>query len=124
LLPSAAAGPTTEESKPMTDTSHRTYAVVLALVVFVVFFAAVSMKPWPAAQPDQRLLALQLREQQLRVDAKLVSSIVDQRWAAYRLALQARKSAIAQANTRTVQAASAPAVRVVTLPPLTVTRTS
>ena len=108
----------------MTDTSHRTYAVVLALVVFVVFFAAVSMKPWPAAQPDQRLLALQLREQQLRVDAKLVSSIVDQRWAAYRLALQARKSAIAQANTRTVQAASAPAVRVVTLPPLTVTRTS
>jgi hypothetical protein len=108
----------------MTDTSHRTYAVVLALVVFVVFFAAVSMKPWPAAPPDSRLLALQAREQQLRVDAKLVSSIVDQRWAAYRLALQVRKSAIAQANTRTVQAASAPAVRVVTLPPLTVTRTS
>ena len=115
----------------MTDTSHRTYAVVLALVVFVVFFAAVSMKPWPAAQPDQRLVALQLREQQLRVDAKLVASIVDQRWAAYRLALQDRRAAIAQAstqiaqaNTRTVQAASAPAVRVVTLPPLTVTRTS
>ncbi len=113
-----------EESSPMTDTSHRTYAVVLALVVFVVFFAAVSLKPWPAPPTDQRLLALQLREQQLRVDAKLVSSIVDQRWASYRQALQSRRSAIAQVNTRMVQAASAPAVRVVTLPPLTITRTS
>jgi hypothetical protein len=108
----------------MTDTSHRTYAVVLALVVFVVFFAAVSLKPWPAAQTDQRLLALQAREQHLRIDAKIVSSIVDQRWATYRQALQSRRAAIAQAGTRTAQAASAPAVRVVTLPPLTVTRTS
>ena len=108
----------------MTDTSHRTYAVVLALVVFVVFFAALSLKPWPAPPADQRLLALQAREQQLRVDAKLVSSIVDQRWATYRQALQSRQAVIAQANTRTLQAASAPAARVVTRPPLTITRTS
>jgi len=108
----------------MTDTSHRTYAVVLALVAFVIFFSAVSLKPWPAPPADQRLLALQAREQRLRVDAKLVSSIVDRRWATYRQALQSRRAAIARANTRTVQAASAPAARVVTLPPLTITRTS
>jgi hypothetical protein len=109
----------------MTDTSHRAYAVAFALVIFLVFWAAVVARPWPAtAKPDRRLVALQAREQQLRADAKLVSKVVDRRWAAYRIALQARRTAIAQSNARMIQAAQAPPVRVVTLPALTVTRTS
>jgi hypothetical protein len=44
------------------------------------------------------------------------------RWAVYRADLRARRSQIAAAQK--ASAAAAPAVRVVTLPPLTVTRTS
>ena len=114
----------------MTDTSHRTYAVVLALVVFFVSWAAVAAKPWATAKPDPRLAALAQREQRLRADAKLVEQVVAQRMAAYRVALKHRQTLIAQAKTRSLQATQvasiqrAPAVRVVNLPPLTVTRTS
>ena len=43
----------------MTDTSHgsshRTYAVVVALVVFFVTWAAVAAKPWATQKQDPRL---------------------------------------------------------------------
>ena len=125
----------------MTDTSHRLYAVVVAVVVFFVSWAAVAAKPWATPRPDPRLAALAQREQRLRYDAKLVQQVVNSRTDAYRLALQARRAQIAAvkaqaavAQTRALQASqaatqasapvAAPAVRVVNLPPLTVTRTS
>lgn len=111
----------------MTDTSHRLYAVVIAVVVFFVSWATVAAKPWATAKPDPRLAALAQREQRLRTDAKLVQQVVDRRMVAYRIALKARKAQIAAAQARTLQvaqAAAAPTVRVVNLPPLTITRTS
>lgn len=119
----------------MTDTSHRLYAVVIAVVVFFVSWAAVAAKPWATAKPDPRLAALAQREQRLRADAKLVQRVVDRRMAAYRVALKARKAQIAAAQARSAQAAqvrsaqaaqpaATPTVRVVNLPPLTITRTS
>ena len=111
----------------MTDSSHRLYAVVIAVVVFFVSWAAVAAKPWATATPDPRLAALAQREQRLRADGRLVQQVVDQRLAAYRVALRARKAQIATALARSLQVAQAtvaPAVRVVNLPPLTITRTS
>ncbi len=112
----------------MTDRSHRTYAVVLALLVFLLTWAAVAAKPWATAKPDPRITALAQREQRLRADAKLVEQVVAQRMAAYQVALKQRRAQIAQAQARSLQAAVPPAstasVRVVNLPPLTVTRSS
>ena len=121
----------------MTDTSHRLYAVAIAVVVFFVSWAAVAAKPWATATPDPRLAALTQREQRLRADAKVVQQVVDQRLVAYRIALKARRAQIATAQARRAQIATAqarslqvaqatvaPAVRVVNLPPLTITRTS
>jgi hypothetical protein len=109
----------------MTDTSHRTYAAVVALVVFLLFWAAVAARPWTTAKADPRLVALQAREQRLRLDAAHVARVVDRRNAAYQAALKARRNAIARARSQAIRAAAQPPpVRIVTLPPLTVTRTS
>jgi hypothetical protein len=114
--------------KPPLDTSHRIYAAAIAVVVFCVSWATVAAKPWATAKPDPRVAALAQREQRLRTDAKLVQRVVDHRLAAYRIALKARNAQIAAARARSQQAAlaaaAAPTVRVVNLPPLTVTRTS
>ena len=122
------ATPTPTRTKQPLDTSHRLYAVVIAVVVFCVSWAAVAAKPWVTPKPDPRLAALAQREQQLRVDAKLVQNAVDRRLAAYRVALKSRNAQIAaaqaQAHQAQLAAAAAPVVRVVNLPPLTVTRTS
>jgi len=125
----------------MTDTSRRLYAVVIAVVVFFVSWATVAAHPWATAKADPRLTALAQREQRLRADAKLVQQVVDSRTAAYHSALRARRAQIAaakaqaaaaqaralrvsQSTTQAAQPAAAPAVRVVNLPPLTITRTS
>jgi hypothetical protein len=126
----------------MTDTSHRLYAVVIAVVVFFLSWAAVAAQPWATTSTDPRLAVLAQREQRLRADAKLVQHVVDTRMATYRQALRARRAQIAavKAQTAAAQARSlqvaqssatststysaAPSVRVVNLPPLTVTRTS
>ena len=124
----------------MTDTSHRLYAVVIAVVVFFVSWATVAARPWATAKTDPRLAAIAQREQRLRADAKLVQNVVDRRMAAYTLALKARQKRIAavKAQAAATQARSlaaaqsnvgstasmAPAARVVNLPPLTITRTS
>jgi hypothetical protein len=133
-------------------TSHvaRLYALVGAVLVFFVAWATVAANPWQttkSATQDPRLAALQLREQRLRAQSLSVRRIVDRRWAAYRAQLAARKQQIAaiqraNAATRAASLASAqappaassggstqtppaaPQVRVVTLPPLTITRTS
>jgi hypothetical protein len=113
--------------KTSSGTSHRLYAVVAAAVVFLVTWAAVAARPWASATPDPRLAALAQREQRLRAEARLVQRIVDERQAAYRIALKARQAQIAAVRARSQQAtraAARPAVRVVELPPLTITRTS
>jgi hypothetical protein len=126
----------------MTDTSHRLYAIAIAVVVFFVSWAAVAAQPWASTKPDPRLVALAQREQRLRADAKLVQQVVDARTTTYRQALRTRKAQIAAvkaqaaaAQARSLQVsqsapssastyAAAPSVRVVNLPALTVTRTS
>jgi hypothetical protein len=126
----------------MTSHTGRLYALALAVVVFFLSWAAIAARPWAAAKQDARLTALTAREQRLRHDAVLVRRIVRHRWAVYRRQLAHRRAAIAAAQTRQRQldaaaaAAAASAVsyssgggggggvRVVNLPPLTITRTS
>jgi hypothetical protein len=93
----------------MTSHTGRLYALALALVVFFLGWAAVAARPWTAtAKPDPRLQALAIRQAMLRQEAKLVAQIVAQRKAA---------------TPAAAQSVSAP-VKVVNLPPLTITRTS
>lgn len=105
----------------MTSHAGRIYALALALIVFFLAWAVVAARPWASAAGDPRLRALAQREASLRREARTVDAIVARRFAAYRAALHVRRAAIAAA-------ASAPAVsssvRVVMLPPLTITRTS
>ena len=111
----------------MTDRFTRLSTLVVAVLVFVVAWAAVAAKPWATAKPDPRLAALAQRERLLRADAKRVRQIVAKRSAAYQSALAQRQSRLAAASARVLAAAppsAAPAVRVVNLPPLTITRTS
>jgi len=102
----------------MTSHTGRLYALALALVVFFLTWTMIAARPWSrAASADPRLVGLRVREARLRREARLVDRIVAARWAAYRGALQTQRAA---ARAATVS----PAVRIVTLPPLTVTRTS
>ncbi len=130
----------------MTSHAARLYALVAAVLVFFVAWAAIAAHPWgtqKAATQDPRLAALQQREKRIRAESLAVQRIVDRRWAAYRAQLALRrqdiaalKAAQAKASLASAQAASvpatapapapaaAPSVRVVTLPPVTITRTS
>jgi hypothetical protein len=126
-------------------TSHvgRLYALALALLVFFLTWATVAARPWAArstARLDPRAAALAAREQRLRHESVVVARVVRRRWAAYRLRLHRREQQIAavkRANAAAAQEAqlaasevpaaapaAAPAVRVVSLPPVTITRTS
>jgi hypothetical protein len=108
-------------------TSHvgRLYALAIAILVFFLTWTAVAARPWATtAQADPRLTALAAREQRVRTESAAVSRIVHQRWAVYQRQLKSRQVQIAAANRAQVLAAAAPSVRVVTLPPLTITRTS
>jgi hypothetical protein len=113
-------------------TNHvgRLYSVALALVVFFLAWAVVAARPWSTSAADPRLKVLAAREAQLRREAQLVNRVVARRWTAYRAALHAREAEIAAAKARSSQLAAsyttAPSagVRIVTLPPLTITRTS
>ncbi len=107
----------------MTSAVARLYAIVLAVVAFFVSWATIAAHPWATASTparDPRLAALAVRQTQVQAESIRVKKIVDARWAAYRKALAARNKTAA---TQPV-AAAAPSVRVVTLPPLVVTRTS
>jgi hypothetical protein len=108
-------------------TSHvgRLYALAVALLVLFLTWTAVAAQPWvaPAGQ-DPRLAALAAREQRVRSQSIAVRNIVQHRWAVYRAQLRTRNREIAAAKHTRALAAQAPSVRIVTLPPLTVTRTS
>ena len=104
----------------MTDKhSIRLYTIAATVFTLFVSWAAIAAQPWKtAAAPnlrDARLVALAQRETLLRRDMALVQRI------AARPAVSAKTSRTLQ-HRRSVTAA--PAVRVVTLPPLVITRTS
>ena len=126
-------------------TSHvgRLYALAFALLVFFLTWMMVAAHPWSAhAAPkaDPRVKALAARQSRLRHESVVVARIVRRRWAAYRRQLHRRQQRIAAINRANAAAArqaqlaaaaaaaapavSAPSVRVVSLPPVTVTRTS
>ena len=105
----------------MASHTGRLYALAFALVAFFLAWAVVAAHPWATAAGDPRLRTLAAREVQLRREGKLVNEVVAQRWALYRTELRARRSQIAAVTSAPVSSAS---VRVVNLPPLTVTRTS
>jgi hypothetical protein len=116
-----------------TNQVGRLYALALALVVFFLAWAVVAARPWGTATADPRLKTLAVREAQLRREARLVNRVVTRRWATYRRELRTRQAAIAAAKVAQAQAQAAAAyspaatggsVRIVTLPPLTITRTS
>jgi len=108
-------------------TSHvgRLYALALALLVFFLAWAAFAARPWArtaATSTSPQLRALAAREHRLRARSVLVRRVVARRWATYRAELQRRQARNAAAAR--LASAPAPSVRVVTLPPLTITRTS
>jgi hypothetical protein len=120
----------------MTNHFARLYALAGTILVFLLTWAVVAAHPWQATSnlnaKDPRLTQLAAREQRLRHEQVRVQKIVDRRWARYRKALAKRKKEIAAAKaqqqavlTASVAApAAAPPVHVVTLPPLTSTKSS
>jgi hypothetical protein len=95
-------------------TSHvgRLYALALAVLLFSLAWALVAAKPWHASAPSPRAQLLTLREQALRGETTLVNAVLRER------------ATVARRNRQQLASAAAPPVRVVTLPPLTITRTS
>ena len=131
----------------MTNHVGRLYSAALALLVFFILWVGIAAHPWAATTTDPRIAALAAREQQLRHDSVVVKKIVAARWSVYKVQLAERNRAIAAAARRqsrlnAANAAAAavapqsqlamvassssasPAVRIVNLPPLTITRTS
>jgi hypothetical protein len=108
----------------MTSQVGRLYALTFAIAVFFVVWAVVAARPWAASKVDSRLQALAAREALLRREGAVARRIVAQRTAAYHGELPARRNQIATARRATQAASASPPVRVVTLPPLTITRTS
>jgi hypothetical protein len=107
----------------MTSSLARLYVLVIAVLVFFVSWAAIAAKPWRSATVDPRVVALQERRTQLRQEALRVRRLLAQRYAVYQRALRTRQQAIADANAAQVRASAAPPP-VVSIPPLTITRTS
>jgi hypothetical protein len=106
----------------MTSHTGRLYAAAAGLLTFFVLWAGIAAHPWrsTATATDPRLVALAQRDRLLRREAGLVRQIVHQRAAA-------AKAVAANRARQAAAAAAAPAaspVRIVTLPPLVITRTS
>jgi hypothetical protein len=133
----------------MTNHVVRLYAFAGALLVLFLTWAAIAAHPWAphaGAKADPRWAALVAREQKLRHESLVVQRVVARRWRVYRVRLAARRQAISAAVRRHEQQlaatrasaslasssystpasgySAAPSVRVVTLPPVTITRTS
>ena len=128
----------------MTNHVGRLYSAALALLVFFILWVGIAAHPWAATTTDPRIAALAAREQQLRHDSVVVKRIVAARWSVYKVQLAGRNRAIAAARRRQTQlntasaaaavqalpamagssSSASPAVQIVNLPPLTITRTS
>lgn len=129
----------------MTNHTARLYAFTISVLVLFLVWAAVATRPWQThtrAAADPRLKALVVREHRLRKESLVVRRVVAKRWHTYRVQLARRHRQIARAQRKHRQdvaaaqataarstptyssSTSSPAVQVVTLPPLTITRTS
>lgn len=108
----------------MTNHVAKLYAVALALVVFFVTWAGVAARPWATEAEDPRLVALERRELRLRRERARVQRVLRQRVAAYQVRLNARQREIAAARAAAPAPVAAPSVGVVSLPPVTATRSS
>jgi len=124
----------------------RLCAFATAVGIFALAWVTINARPWQAeakAMRDPRLLALQERERLLQLQARDVRRLVSERFASYGERLEERKKAIAAAERRhrrelrrakRAEAAAArapryvtvamPVVNVVTLAPVTKTKTS
>jgi hypothetical protein len=112
----------------MTDHVVRLYAVALSLAVLFLTWAAVAARPWEPVvdAQDPRLAALERREEALRRRGARVERAVERRFARYERRLRAREQRIASVRAAgpVAPAASAPAVGLVSLPPVTSSRSS
>lgn len=121
----------------MTDHVARLYAAALALIAFFLTWAVIAARPWAAeaTAQDPRVAALERREQRLRREGVRVQRTVERRFAAYRERLAEREREIAAVQAANAGAASlpvpaasappaTPSVGVVSIPPLTSTRSS
>lgn len=89
----------------MTSRVLRLYALTASLLVFFLAWAGIAARPWSSASTPQAsgsTASLAVYQQRLQADAALLQRL----------------------SAQTPPRASAPLVRVVTLPPLTTTRTS
>ena len=89
----------------MTSQVARLYVLAISLLVFFVLWATIAAHPWTRTSTSRSAASarnLAVLEQRLRADAALVKAL----------------------GARSKSAPSVPLVRVVTLPPLTTTRTS
>ena len=110
----------------MTSHTGRLYALAVALVVFFLAWAAIAARPWAAADSRTRVSR---RSPCASSSSAPTRELVRQRIVAAalgRLPVAARAAADADRRGAAGQlaAAAAPSVRVVNLPPLTITRTS
>lgn len=120
----------------MTNHTARLYALVGTALVLFLSWAVIAAHPWKKAAAadtgDARLVALAQREQLLRKDLALVQRIATRaaavraqsQLAAVRTPGTAATAATAAATPAPAAPAAAPRVRVVTLPPLVITRSS
>jgi len=96
----------------MTDAGKltRLYVFAVSLLVFLVTWAVVAARPWvtTAHSTGAGVAALAAREQRIQVQSLVLRQLQ-----------RAQRS-----QRRLASAAPAPAPRIVTLPPLTITRTS
>jgi hypothetical protein len=100
----------------MTSALGRLYVVAGSLLVFFVLWAGIAAHPWASTAPDPRLAALDRREARIRRESAAAQALVAQRWATYRSQVASQAAAVA--------ATPPPAVRIVTVPAVTSTRTS
>jgi len=121
-------------------------ALLAALAIFGFALVVIAARPWTAEariKRDPRLVALENREKELQQEAKDVQRAVSERWAEYRQRLKKRERAIAAAQRKHRQelaraklaAARAaatprtvyvgvPVVQVVSLPPVSTSKSS
>ena len=74
----------------------RVYAVLIAVVAFLVAWAAVAAHPWRETAKDPRAAALAERRAQLQHEAAQARRVLARRYAAYRVALREREGRIAR----------------------------
>jgi hypothetical protein len=129
---SSTASTSTKEAA-MTNHVLRLYTLAVSILVLFLVWVVVATHAWKtehSAAADPRMRALALRERHVRHESIVVQRIVARRWHRYRIALTHRNQQIAAAKRQHTNAlaaaasAPAPSVRIVSLPPLTVTRTS